>query len=74
MTFTWEERDEDLWSLLDADGRLVGEIYPRGDGYRWHCKVSDWRQMEPTLNQAKVNLLAQAMKEAARHPATESST
>ncbi len=62
-TFHWEEVEEDFWFLLDIDNKLIGEVYPRGDGFRWHEKRSDWRQWEETLDIAKANLLEKAIKE-----------
>jgi len=61
--FHWEEIEEGYWHLLDIDDKLIGEIYPRGNGFRWHEKKSDWRQWEETPALAKNNLLERAIKE-----------
>jgi hypothetical protein len=60
--------DEDItWLVLFNHGVLVGEISSReyDDGsktYRWHCKTSDWRQTEDTLEEAKQNLFMDYVK------------
>jgi hypothetical protein len=47
-------------------GIFVGEVYQvsRAEGivYRWHCKTSDWRQIESTLEEAKQNLFMDYVK------------
>ncbi len=57
VSLRWEE-DEDGFCLLYVGDRLVGETYPRGDGFRWHCKLTDIRRMETTLEAAKAAVLA----------------
>jgi len=56
-----EEYEDTFWLLYeeDAEGRpcLVGELYPRGPGFRWHHKLTDWRQMEETEEAAIAALL-----------------
>lgn len=75
-SLTWEDTSEEgapgqFWELRRGDC-LVGEVYPRGDHFRWHCKLSDWRQMEDTAEAAKTNLLASVKKEIARAYGAES--
>jgi hypothetical protein len=66
---TWEDltesHGEGFW-FLRRGYDLVGEVYPCGDGFRWHCKLSDWRKLEDTPEAAKASLLASVKKEIAR--------
>ena len=53
----WEDHSEPgfaYWHLRDAEGDLIAEAYQRGDGIRWHCKTSDWREMVDDMETAKL--------------------
>jgi hypothetical protein len=62
---TWEEA-EPGFALLYVNSSSAGEVYPMGEGYRWHCKLSDWRQLEPTFALAKAALLVSVTREMLR--------
>lgn len=56
-TLHWDDVDGDgTFLILRRGDQLVGEVYPRGEEYRWHCKVSDRRQMETDAETARANL------------------
>jgi hypothetical protein len=63
----WERPDEDeqQFHLYQGD-RFIGEAYEvdaRSDGStgKWHCKLSDWRDLEPTIEDARRALLARCI-------------
>jgi hypothetical protein len=48
----WDDMgDGNHW--LYHQGTMVGEVYPRSEGWRWHCKTSDWREICDNLDLAK---------------------
>lgn len=62
-TLRWEMEDEDFWLLRHGDA-LVGEVYEvRPGDWKWHCKASDWRDVQPTAEEAKLSCVVSYVKE-----------
>lgn len=59
----WEKVEGSQWNLIQGF-RLVGEAYETENGFKWHCKTSDWRDTNAiSIEQAKAECEASFWKE-----------
>ena len=59
----WEDQSESedeagSVCMLKLGRQMIGEAFAWGANFRWKCKTTDWRGLQPTMDEAKAELLA----------------